>query len=763
VNPLDELLTIYDGQADPLVRRYLLCSMGLRRLTATSHDLVELLWGQTFETDTRVRHAARRLLGRVFPRYLKGSYGLEAVHASVWTGFQMQAGGGDQDRWQPAWDEASAPVVAGAFALLAPAARKALELSQTGSHAVRQVASLVLGRVPLATSASALAARVGSGKASFHDAAALSELGTPEAHDALLAAARTWGLAGSDLIGLLGAVPPDLTLPVLETMEPRTDPYGRTNVALALTQDRSPRGRELLARLARRREGLLTAYVLDALQAEPMIDDLALLKGIYDAETHDTLRVQALRVTGHAPATARVAFVRSCANDSSHRVRAAALESLARLRATPESLAEVAGPLASSPLLKARVTALLVLAQVDVDRVAAETEALLFSAEPIQRLEGAYVLGYLAGPESAGALHEMALNDPDADVRAQAVKSLARQPGQVGLERLFALLTAPDRGVARLSARLLAQVDIPRLMGVLSELEKAVRGVSDPSTKAVLLRSHGMAAGRYAAAAGRAAMVVGAPGVELLVEHLASPDPTVMRGALEALKFHLGDGAAAPIAPLANHPDPRVRAGAAVLAFWKGDASAAEELASLIAAPAEEVVLAGLNALFECAAVLPGVLAAGRAPALGARPAEAPEALARMRVDPQMMAGDGEPEELWVSVKAPPRLAATTQALRARRAGPPAPRARSTADLDYEAMRKPGGRIDEDSDIERSEIGRPAVKRKTVKEAMASLTPLAPTEAPVVGRSARVLPSTVAVGVLTLLTVLAVIALAWLR
>lgn len=761
MNHIDELISAYEVQADPLVRRYLVCAMGARRINAASHEVVELFWGQIFDQDTRVRHAARRQLGRVFPRHLRASYGLEAVNASVWTGFKAPVAGrgGDADRWQPAWDDAYAPAVASAFAVLAPAAKKALELSQTGSHGVRQVASLALGRIPLASTTAALAARVSSGKGSFHDAAALAELGTAEAHDVLLAAARTWGLAGSDLIGLLSAVPPDLTLPVLEAMEPRTDPYGRTNVALALAQDRSPRGRELFARLARRREGLVTAYVLDALQSEPLPEDLALLEDIYAHETHDTLRVHAVRAAGYAPAAAKIQFVRACAAESSHRVRAAALEALARLRATPESLAPIAAPLAESPLLKARVTALLVLAQTDVERVAAETESLLFSAEPIQRLEGAYVLAYLTGPESAGALAEMARNDPDPDVRLQAVKSLARQPGALGLERLFALLSVPDRPVVRLASRLLALSEVPQLAAVISALEKAVRATPDPSTRAILLRGHGMAAGRYAAAAGRAGQILGAPGTALLVEHLASPDATVVRGALEALKFHLGAGAEAPLDELSNHPDPRVRAGAAVLAFWSGHEAAAGWMRELLAAPAEEVVLAGLNALFECAAVVPGVIAAGRARALAAPARAEPEALAAVRVDPGMQAGGADAAELWVPVKAPARLATATRRMEAARAGAAAPREGPT-DMDFEAMRRPSP--DADAPIERTEIGKPAVRRRTAKEAMASLTPLASAD-PVPTSGGRVMPTGIALGVLSVLTVLAVLALLLMR
>ena len=733
MNYLDELLTIYDGQPDPLVRKYLLSAMGLRPLTFASQDLVELLWGQVSASDPRVRHAARRELGRVLPRHLKRDYGLELGNASVWTGYYRprNAAGAEPDRWTPAWEDKHKTAIDAGYQQLYPAARKALDLTHTGTHVVRQVASMAVGRVPLDQISSALAARVGSGQASFHDAAALSELGTPEAHEVMLSCARKWGLQGPDLIALLSTIPPDVTLPVLEAMESRTDAYGRTNIAVALGQDRSPRGRELLARLAKRREGWATAHVLDVLQSEPMAGDLPLIQSIFAQETHDFLRVLAVRTAGYALASATVAFVKARAQDTSQRVRAAALEALARMRVAPESLVEVAGPLSEAPLLKARVTALLVLSQVDADRAAAAAEGLLFSSEAIQRLEGAYLLGYLAGPESAGALSEMALHDGDPDVRCQAVKSLARQPERIGLERLLALLSASDTRVVRMAARALPLMDPASLPTVLAGLDRAIRATTSASVKTSLLRSAGMAAGR----------LPGSPVPAVVSDHLASPVAGEVWGALEALKFQLGGAPAERLDALFCHADPRVRASAAVTAFWSGREGCAAVLTDLLSAGQEETVLAGLNALVECASLLPRVIASGRCQALGAQERGSGSldrpSLSEVRLDPLSQQGGAALDEEWVAVDEPETITGTVEKLRkaytgdmpAAPAAPPVARSRAEQSAVLGAstplVRRPKV-APGDASIERSVIGaQPArAKRKTVKEQMLSLNAL---------------------------------------
>lgn len=724
MNYLDELLIIYDGQPDPLVRKYLLSAMGLRPLTFASQDLVELLWGQISAGDSRIRHAARRELGRVLPRHLRRDYGLETGNASVWTGYYKprQAAPGTNERWTPAWTDKHRAAIDAGFQRLYPAARKAVELARGGPHLVRQTASLVAGRVPLDRISSALAGRLASGDASFHDIAALSELGTPEAHELMLACARKYGLAGSDVLSLLSAIPPELTLPVLEAVESRTDAYGRTNIAVALGQDRSPRGRALLARLAKRREGWSTAHVLDVLQTEPLTEDLGLIQSIFEQETHDFLRVLAIRTAGYAIAPATVQFVKARAQDNSQRVRAAALEALARMRVSAESLAEVAAPLADLPLLKARVTAMLVLAQTDAERVGAETEKLLFSPEPIQRLEGAYVLGYLAGAESAGALTEMALHDQDPDVRCQAVKSLARQPERLGLERLVALLAASDPKVARLAARALPLLDPAALPQVLSGLDRAIRATASTTLKTAFLRSAGMAASR---------LQVPVPAV--VTDHLASDKTAEVWGALEALKFQLGAAPDPRVASHFTHADPRVRTAAAVAAFWAGHEGAAPVFENLLSSGHEESVVVALNALFECAALLPRVIASNRCAAFGVTrtTGDAP-ALYEVRLDPLSQQAGATLDEEWVAVEAPAALTSTLGKLRLAYGATPPPVDNLSIVADGTPLAKRARKPDADLSIERSVISAaPAPRRrKTVKQQMPDLNALAEPTAP---------------------------------
>lgn len=599
---LDEIMALYTGR-DPQTQKYLLATLSTVPVGFDGDILIDFLWREAVSRERPIRHQARRELGRVLPVFLRHEYGLLPTARGVWSSYQDRAHV-ERILAQEAGEEVAgiARRIAAGMHALAPSLELALGEGRQATVRCALAASLVAGRVRTRSGLLALVRRASSDPPSVAHAAALAELGGEEAETALLSAVDRWGLRSPDLIVLLAGLPAERTIPLLERFEARTDAYGRAAIAQALSGDDSSPGRRLLARLIDRHEGWVTAYALDAIHSAPRPDDLEVTSLAYRTEPHEFVRVQAVKAAGHIPSPGAVDFLMERLADGTPRVQAAALEALVRKRIDPRDLAPAAVPLLTSPILRARIASILVVARVDAPRVAGPVHEILFSDQPVCRLEGAFVLGYLPGPESASALVKMALRDPSLPVQVQALKSLARQPIDLAIERLLIVLEAAGGRLAAVAARALASLEGPLLSRVEEGLVRAATSTTSPAIKGVILRAIGAVASRQPRA--------GPP--PILADHLEDPAVPVVLGALEGLKF-MGDHAAADrVLPLLQAADRRVRARAALTSFLGGDLAGLPVLGEVIAEPAEEVSLAGLEALLEIAAALPGAVRSPR-------------------------------------------------------------------------------------------------------------------------------------------------------
>jgi HEAT repeat protein len=669
MHPVDELLAIYPGQ-DSNTQKYLVSALGRAAADSEPAAVPEFLWREAASPIASVRHQARRELGQVLLVHHARDYALPA---------RPPAAGGSG-----AFAAEASRLVAIGLDALRPAIERALGLMEKGSHTVRQAASLAAGASRLVSVVRWLTERVAAGKASFSYAVALSEIGSSDSAEALLSAARNWGLGGSDLAFLLASAPPDRALPILKTMESRTDAYGRANIALALAGDRRPESRELLLKLIARREGWVTAYCLDALMAgPPRAEDLAVARDVFESERHEFIRIQAIGLASALAGPEALAFLADRLPDPSPRVRAAALEAMVRRRCDPSAIRQAARPLLSSALLKARVNAILALARTDPLEVAPAVEGLLFADRPLSRVEGAYVLGYMEGADSIAVLHEMATSDPSSQVRLQAVKSLGRQPGRAALERVLSLAVASDARTGAQALRTLhamAEADGATVEPIAAGLTEAAKSGHARALLPAVLRTLGLVSVRGSVPAAH----------DLLEQHLSGSDPDVVLGALEGLKVHAPAGARAALADLVRHADPRIRTAAWVSATWAGEWDLVRSVCDLLDSRDDDKNLAGLNALLEVLTLLPAAAAAataGQAPrfepmvrSLASRPGEA-SYTELVRQDVMPVAGEHGSDPLlraaWEKSESPRQLLHTGERLRATYAGAGARAARA--------------------------------------------------------------------------------------
>jgi len=605
MNYLDELLTLYPGR-DWATQRYFLSHLSSLPAGLESDAILELLWGETASPHPELRHMARRQLGRILPGALRQAHGLEEAKIGIWTAWarDAQVVGGTSS--EIALDVAALDrMQAAAWQRLAPLLSRTLELIGSGSHRVRLAASLVAGRIRTRSGLAALARGLKTdAKVSFWHAAAMADLAAPEAHDPLASVVRELGPRAPDLAMLLAAVAPAQALPALEAAERGASAFAATGVALALAGESAGAGRELLERLVRRNDPWVTAYALDAVAACPEPPDLAIARRVYERERRDFLRVLAVKVAGALPGAEPVDFLMHALRSGSPRVKAAALESLARKQVEPERVASEAAASLASPLLKLRVNAMLVLARRDPAAIVEPLERLTSADDAVERVEGAFVLGYLRASSAAQMLGDLAAGDPRLPVRLQAIKSLAKQDPAEAVPRLLAAARNPHQRTAALAARALAALPEPGLPQAAAALEEAARAAPSPAMKGVLLRAYGIASSRRAQGQ---AQVQAVPA--LLEAALSDRQERVVLGALEGLKG-LGGPALAAVSRLARSPEARVRHRAAAAAFLTGDLTVVEPLDELLGAADESRVLSGLQALLEIGVLLPVALAA---------------------------------------------------------------------------------------------------------------------------------------------------------
>lgn len=655
---IDELIALYTGR-DVHTRRYLLSGAAALPLSYDTDAIIDLLWRETASADAAVRHQARRELGRLVPEFVLAESGMHEMRTGVWTAFRGKA---DKDRARLEMqlaamtrEEADRLLEAG-VSLFAPFIPRLTALIKGGSHRVKNAASLVLGRLPAPSTVDLIAKLVSAEPTSFPIVAAAAELQHPAAPALVRAAVTTGAGTEPDLIALLSALPEDERLPLLERLE-SASPTARWNVGQALAGSTTDRGRALVEKLVRRREGWTTAYALDAVSQRARERDLAVAELAYASESHEFLKVLAVKLAGHVISAASVEFLLARLAEGTPRVQAAAVEAMARQENAPRKFYEQAEALLASPLLRARVNAMMVLGRVQPERVQPALRELLFSDQAVHRLEAAYVLGYASGTDAVEALTAVAANDPVAPVAMQALKSLAKHPAPLAADRVLAFIRSPNPPLAATAVRA-AVHQVAQAPNVIHDgLVKALAELRAPGVQGVLLKAIGSATARRG----------GNATPPQLIEYLSSPQSPVVQGALEGLK-HLGDlGWAPEVRPLLAHADVSIRTRAALAGFLAGEVDALAALKEPLESSDEKAVMSALSRLLEAAVILPDAIRSARFDKLrgalqarvAAAPAAPPQASGKLAPEPPR-----PPEPLvsqWRPIKPPIAAADATR------------------------------------------------------------------------------------------------------
>ena len=135
-------------------------------------------------------------------------------------------------------------------------------------------------------------------------------------------------------------------------------------------------------------------------------------------------------------------------------------------RALQQTMSGQGQPTCDREDIAVRAEALRQLAQTDPASVAATVKRVLARKDecsaPLRR-QAVYVLGQSGDAEAPAILRDVALNDPETEVRNSAIQYLARSPSDIAVNTLDEVLrTSTDQSVQRTAARALASNPNPR-------------------------------------------------------------------------------------------------------------------------------------------------------------------------------------------------------------------------------------------------------------------------------------------------------------
>lgn len=644
----DELLTLYPGCDSP-TKKFILSQAESLALAFDSEGLLELLQQERGADESALRHQAVVSVARFLPLYLRKRYALSEHVRGLWTAYaQPQSAAAVAAPLEPATVRAAR---AGVYMRATqPLVTEAITRLSALTGDLRTRALLALSAYPTASVAGALAAAADADPTDLPAALARarqSEAAAPATAHAVRAAAGQ----NPDLLLVLGELAPAAAVPAIRACSSGTNGLGRMNLAQALVhQGRDPR--ECIGDLVARGEGWVTVYALRALEAWGQPEALTDIMRLHARAPHDFVKAQAVRAASGIGGPDAIAFCLDALKSPVVGIQAQALESLVRLKCPPDTLGAVAAPLLASTSLRARVNALLAVAEPEHEDLHPALTSLLMSNDPIERLEGAYCLGFLQNKRSRRFLESLVRMDPVPLVRVQAVKSLSKYVARDAVDALVPLLASEDRRLAMAAARVLARYegeDGVTVATALTELLGRPDGLP-PYGRAVAYRTLGTVACR--AAYDRA--------VPALLAGLDDRETVVVAGALEgwAVFRHQRPRAVQErLAAVATGGDPRNRTRALLALFVGGDLEVPARAAAALGADGDAA--AAVELLLEIGLLRDEAVQEAQFPdlarALGAKPAPAEELIAIPQAEVTPDAATAADDESF-SVKRPPLI-----------------------------------------------------------------------------------------------------------
>lgn len=609
----DELLALYPGQA-PANQKLILSEVDRLALAFDSEELMQFLLREGRSADPLVRHQALFTLQVFQPGFIRKKYGVSPMDRGIWSSYAADPvkGLGTETLGQDVTTEGEARRST-ALNHLAGAAEVVAGLTGHSSGEVQALARLTLAQLPVKKSVDRLMELHGRCPADLLTLTALMRVGGDEKlRHRLLASLKPYAVTGPDHLLAAAALPRDAVASWITEMAGRATCHGRINLAIALRHATLADPREVIGTLSAFGEAWVDVYCLRALEATQDLTFVDQVVAIHRRNTHPFVRAQALRAAGGLEGTQALEFCMKQLQDDSDAVKAQALESLVRLRCDRDALSSATAPLVKNPSLRVRVNALLANVAAGEDDAPGAVSDLLFSNDPVARIEGAYCLGYWQSRRSLSLLATLATDDPNPLVAAQAVKSVSRYPAATALGTLLPIVRDPESEVAHTAGRVLARYEGAEATEVSAALVEALAAKPGPTARALMLRTLGAVAGK----------VGWAPGGSPLAAGLWDEDPRVVLGAIEGWKTYgssVGTDALESLDRIGRSADPTLAPRAHVAAFLLGRVEAGARLADGLKSTDAPTVVKYLESTMELGLLVSEVVPRSRFPGLDRR------------------------------------------------------------------------------------------------------------------------------------------------
>jgi HEAT repeat protein len=628
----DELIALYQGRGRH-AQKYLLSQMGRLALAFDSEELLEFLQAQTAHDDPVVASQALASLLEFLPSYVQKRYAIRESTSGAWTQLLMDAAATQAALARAEKVMTRANEITQAAMLTARPLASAL-LGKVGERGWTRTASLItLGQLELASVRTRLDAELAASP-DLVLARSVARLHAAEPR-ALIELVQRLAPSNPDHFLLLANAPPAQAFPVLMDSAAGTDTIGRMNLAQVLG---SLRGVDTIAafdRLYAAGEGWVLVTLLDALERLGVPAAIDKIRQVYASMEDDFVRVNAVRAAGGLRGPASIEFCLGAAREGSWAVRAAALESLARLGVPAEKIAHVAKHMLEAPQMKAKVNAILSMLSPEEALDAKPMGELLMSPDPLGRLEAAFCLGYLQTPRALAFLTAFANLDPSPSVRQQAAKSLSRYPAKESLPHLIGMVRCGQPRIALTATRALTRYGTVDSDEAVLAITQALDASTVPLERALLYRALGQVAQRKRSDAARGALAAG----------LAEKDTLPLAGVVEGWNLVGAQGEAEvmkALKKLAGLADPRLRARALTALWSAGDVDALAGLGELISGGEEKAIGPALECALEVGLLIPDALVENRFPGLVERLIDISETDEHSRAAREQLVTSGE-------------------------------------------------------------------------------------------------------------------------
>jgi HEAT repeat protein len=607
----DELLALYPG-SDSLTRKFIISQAEALSLAFDSDELLEFLQGELADPEPVVRHQALYTLSRFLPGFIKKRYSLSEHAVGVWSSYGQEK----QALKLPApTQDIESKKESRRIACLYSARAVAdalVPLADSASSRVKKAARLALSQFPLQSIRDRFhqSAKSAPDFQGFLTCAALS--GGPADDEFVMKAIREHGPRSPDLLLLLAECSREPEIDLVMDLIARCDRVGRMNIGSALGKLSNIDHGEAAKRLAATKEGWVIVYALRALEATGKAPYLKLIASFYDKSNHDFVKAQAVRAAGGLSGQDAIEFCLRAVESKSDRLQAQALESLVRLRCPAEVLRKAAGPLIESKSLRARVNAILATAQPEDEEPPGGLMDLLMSNDPVERLEAAYVLGYLQNPRSLAYLNTLVGLDPNLNVKLQATKSLSKYRSKDSLPYLLPLLGNTEARLALTAARVLARYEGEEAANVCEAIDAALGKATQKFERALLYRALGTVAGKSAY-----------PHAEVpLRRGLDEKDAKVLAGVVEGWNLFWckrSDDVNERLRKIVTQGDARSRPRALMALYMGGDLEAIGQLGALLGGKDEKQLGPAIETALEVGLLVPEFVHDDKFPALTTR------------------------------------------------------------------------------------------------------------------------------------------------